>query len=463
MPALVTAVCGRQRLHRDAEYRRGIDGRARNNAYALWSRGKCHQSGVCSHQGCDRGCFNLIGVGEGDYLRELCRYCGGHQADVRICAHGPVLANDRVHSTPCTSFTLNGECQCQLQPKESAHDGGECQHPVLLSASDMRSRKLTQPQLGRAVIDTGLLPGSTACCPGHTLVSLCYKCFHRVVVWLQANPVGDDALQVMVRNGLDGRQLAAAVATPLLVFSFLLASAAVLVYMTRQRQCHRTLLGGVLPPGVAPATTFLVTDIQDSTLLWEALPVEVMDITIALHHAAIRQCLANFCGYEVITEGDSFTIATHTPGDAVLLATHIQTNLMHCAWPEELLQASQCCCVWATPLGTDAAAAFLSPLAWHKALNQVQQVQSERQHELGRVVSQPVVELTLAQDGYSGDRMSTQTSLDLKSHSSLEVQPSAFPARPWAGRQQQQPSGPPGKAGLHSTNMPLSAIASAEG
>ncbi|KAL6745170.1 nucleotide cyclase [Haematococcus lacustris] len=157
----------------------------------------------------------------------------------------------------------------------------------------------------------------------------------------------------------------------------LLASAAVLVYMTRQRQCHRTLLGGVLPPGVAPATTFLVTDIQDSTLLWEALPVEVMDITIALHHAAIRQCLANFCGYEVITEGDSFTIATHTPGDAVLLATHIQTNLMHCAWPEELLQASQCCCVWATPLGTDPAAAFLSPLAWHKALNQVQQVQSD--------------------------------------------------------------------------------------
>ncbi|GFH16157.1 uncharacterized protein HaLaN_12527, partial [Haematococcus lacustris] len=323
---------------------------------------------------------------------------------------------------------------------------------------------------------------------------------------------------VMVRNSLDGRQLAAAVATPLLVFSFLLASAAVLVYMTRQRQCHRTLLGAVLPPGVAPATTFLVTDIQDSTLLWEALPVEVMDTTIALHHAAIRQCLANFCGYEVITEGDSFTIATHTPGDAVLLATHIQTNLMHCTWPEELLQASQCCCFWATPLGTDPAAAFLSPLAWHKALNKVQQVQSEshllhqpwmqrvpeqrkhsdagtigralsewfrpsthflsnfhlqysltpvtgeRQHEQGRVVSQPVVELTLAQDGYSGDRTSTQTSLDLKSYSSLEVQPSAFPARPWAGRQQQQPSGPPGKAGLHSTlpPMPLSALASAE-
>ncbi|KAL6747311.1 hypothetical protein V8C86DRAFT_3117778 [Haematococcus lacustris] len=166
---------------------------------------------------------------------------------------------------------------------------------------------------------------------------------------------------VMVRNGLDGRQLAAAVATPLLVFSFLLASAAVLVYMTRQRQCHRTLLGGVLPPGVAPATTFLVTDIQDSTLLWEALPVEVMDITIALHHAAIRQCLANFCGYEVITEG-------------------------------------------------------------------------ERQHEQGRVVPQPVVELTLAQDGYSGDSIQGAAS-QIPNAADFVQGPSSLGSRLAGGRQ----------------------------
>jgi hypothetical protein len=31
---------------------------------------------------------------------------------------------------------------------------------------------------------------------------------------------------------------------------------------------HRSLLGRVKPPGVGPSTTLVVTDIQDSTVLW---------------------------------------------------------------------------------------------------------------------------------------------------------------------------------------------------
>lgn len=38
---------------------------------------------------------------------------------------------------------------------------------------------------------------------------------------------------------------------------------------------HRSLLNRVLPPGTGPNTTLLVTDIQNSTVLWESLPNSV--------------------------------------------------------------------------------------------------------------------------------------------------------------------------------------------
>ncbi|KAJ9524074.1 hypothetical protein QJQ45_022567, partial [Haematococcus lacustris] len=116
-----------------------------------------------------------------------------------------------------------------------------------------------------------------------------------------------------------------------------------------QRGQHRSLLGGILPPGVGPATTLMVTDIQDSTALWEALPDHVMDATIALHHATIRACLTAFTAYEVTTEGDSFILATHNPHDALLLATAIHQQLLQCSWPGELLNMPQCSPIWAVP------------------------------------------------------------------------------------------------------------------
>ncbi|GFH27984.1 guanylate cyclase domain-containing protein, partial [Haematococcus lacustris] len=40
---------------------------------------------------------------------------------------------------------------------------------------------------------------------------------------------------------------------------------------------HRSALGKLLPPGAGPDTTLVLTDVQDSTTLYECLPVEVMD------------------------------------------------------------------------------------------------------------------------------------------------------------------------------------------
>lgn len=45
------------------------------------------------------------------------------------------------------------------------------------------------------------------------------------------------------------------------------------------------------------------TDIQNSTTLWEALDVTVMDETLKMHHDIIRRLLAQHDGYESATGG----------------------------------------------------------------------------------------------------------------------------------------------------------------
>ncbi|KAL6755160.1 hypothetical protein V8C86DRAFT_2683483 [Haematococcus lacustris] len=163
------------------------------------------------------------------------------------------------------------------------------------------------------------------------------------------SPPSPPLVVIQVSGRLSSQTLTAAVTTPLLVVGALLVAWITSSYILRQRGQHRSLLGGILPPGVGPATTLMVTDIQDSTALWEALPDHVMDATIALHHATIRACLTAFTAYEVTTEGDSFILATHNPHDALLLATAIHQQLLQCSWPGELLNMPQCSPTWAVP------------------------------------------------------------------------------------------------------------------
>jgi hypothetical protein len=42
----------------------------------------------------------------------------------------------------------------------------------------------------------------------------------------------------------------------------------VLPVSSLQRRKHRSFLGGVLAPSISPATTIIITDILDSTVLW---------------------------------------------------------------------------------------------------------------------------------------------------------------------------------------------------
>ncbi|KAK9862757.1 hypothetical protein WJX84_009102, partial [Apatococcus fuscideae] len=89
--------------------------------------------------------------------------------------------------------------------------------------------------------------------------------------------------------------------------------------------------------GLTPGEiTLVITDLQGSTELWE-WNSQVMDIANALHAQLARRLLKKYCGYEVLTEGDSFTLAFHDCLDAVGFTHHFQEALLGLDWPPELL------------------------------------------------------------------------------------------------------------------------------
>ena len=78
------------------------------------------------------------------------------------------------------------------------------------------------------------------------------------------------------------------------------------------------------------------TDIRNSTHLWEANPG--MPSAMRLHNNLLRRQL-RFCGgYEVKTEGDAFMCSFPTALAAVWWALTVQVQLLHEAWPLELLE-----------------------------------------------------------------------------------------------------------------------------
>ncbi|GLI67730.1 hypothetical protein VaNZ11_011931 [Volvox africanus] len=130
---------------------------------------------------------------------------------------------------------------------------------------------------------------------------------------------------------------------------FCVAVGLLVLFVRRLRDGHRTLTLAVRPPGATPLTTLLVTDIQNSTNLWEQLPTSVMNETIRLHHRCLRGLLLKCNGYESATEGDSFILAFHGPMDAARFAILAQSALLELPWPQQLLAHEDGCEVWAEP------------------------------------------------------------------------------------------------------------------
>ncbi|KAG2443396.1 hypothetical protein HXX76_001756 [Chlamydomonas incerta] len=112
----------------------------------------------------------------------------------------------------------------------------------------------------------------------------------------------------------------------------------VAVVALRMRRRNRDLLGRIRAPRAGPDTTLLISDIQNSTRLWEELSVATMDAALRAHHATFRKLMPAHDGYESATEGDSFIICFNSPASALAFATACQLALLQQDWPPELLQ-----------------------------------------------------------------------------------------------------------------------------
>ena len=120
------------------------------------------------------------------------------------------------------------------------------------------------------------------------------------------------------------------------VSAVVLGLAVALAFVVFKKTAARRRLRG--PPDPASAdTTYAMTDIQDSTKLWESLPAEAMGRAMVLHNDCLRAALKECQGYLSFTEGDAFFVAFHSVQDAVRWALLVQERLLDLAWPAELL------------------------------------------------------------------------------------------------------------------------------
>lgn len=83
--------------------------------------------------------------------------------------------------------------------------------------------------------------------------------------------------------------------------------------------------------------TIVITDIQDSTMMWEQDPIAMKD-ALDLHDRIMRKCYCQHNGYEITTEGDSFHLAFHHTLDALSFCLQCQITLNEEMWSDSILK-----------------------------------------------------------------------------------------------------------------------------
>jgi class 3 adenylate cyclase/tetratricopeptide (TPR) repeat protein len=92
------------------------------------------------------------------------------------------------------------------------------------------------------------------------------------------------------------------------------------------------------PPVGEP--TFVFTDIEASSALWEAVP-DAMGRALRAHDTLMYAACAATGGYAVKAEGDAFMIAFAECREAVLFAQTVQQTLAQISWPSDLEMAQR--------------------------------------------------------------------------------------------------------------------------
>jgi class 3 adenylate cyclase len=82
------------------------------------------------------------------------------------------------------------------------------------------------------------------------------------------------------------------------------------------------------------AVTFLFTDIEGSTRMWQAAP-DAMQAALARHDAILRHDIEARGGHVFKTAGDAFYAAFATPWQALEAALAAQQALHAEAWPPQ--------------------------------------------------------------------------------------------------------------------------------
>ena len=97
------------------------------------------------------------------------------------------------------------------------------------------------------------------------------------------------------------------------------------------RACdNRRVTAGEVPP--SGTVTFLFTDIEGSTRLWEHQEAE-MEVALARHDEIMRSVIARHHGHVFSTAGDAFAAAFERASDAVAAVRDVQEHLGATAWP----------------------------------------------------------------------------------------------------------------------------------
>ncbi|KAJ9528482.1 hypothetical protein QJQ45_020540 [Haematococcus lacustris] len=192
-----------------------------------------------------------------------------------------------------------------------------------------------RPELVAQALQAAWAPDSQ---PGYTLDSL-RNSYWRLINFAPSTPLKEVAWELEIEHMKEALGLGIGLGLGCML---LLVLGLLLVAKLRAAQ-HKSMLGKLLPPLAGPHTTLIVTDIQDSTKLWEQFSAEVMDTALALHNAVMTSQAAVWKGYESAYEGDSYTIAFHTAQSAVQFALAVQKALLTVNWPLQLLEQAELC------------------------------------------------------------------------------------------------------------------------